>query len=60
MSAEEIKETVGRKRGVDPAEVEVVYPGERVKSKAMRLAVAFSRWNSSLDPRAQRSDPSLN
>jgi len=47
-------------KGIFGADVEIIRDGDRSSSSAGRIAVGFSRWNSSWDPDAKKGNPTLN
>ncbi|HVO86801.1 MAG TPA: hypothetical protein VMT23_03750 [Candidatus Binatia bacterium] len=58
MTDPEMKDTVAAVSGCDPEDVQVIHPGDKIKDRGARVAVAFSssRWKSSWDPKAQNAD----
>ncbi|MEX1995485.1 MAG: hypothetical protein WD887_01785 [Candidatus Saccharimonadales bacterium] len=58
LPPEEAREHVAELYDMPPEDV--FFGGEAPTSKAGRLAVGFSKWRSSWDPHAPKSDPNLN
>jgi biopolymer transport protein ExbD len=60
-SREEAREMMAAAHGMDPADVVIGADEKKAyRQRTGRLAVGFSRWNSSWDPGAEQGDPTLN
>jgi len=57
-TTDEVREIVAEHYEVEPDAVTV--DGERPRTSAGRMAVAFSKWRSKWDPHAEKINPNLN